>query len=253
MPNNVQLIVILLVVGFSFFNWLMKTLREQAKKNREIARRRAAEDDALRTGRVGSQSDGQGMSVGGGRGAVLSQPPDFEPPAPTLDTEANRLAELARKRQELIAELRRRQQGGQSAPPPPRPVAPPAPPQPAEVRRGQMMPTTRVAMPTRPKASVYAHATPQPKPQGIPAPKQRTAKAVRQEPGALDTGESTTHRMVLPEAAAMSAALTRGEPAIGGTGARSALGASLLPRMTTEELRRAVVLQEVLSTPVGMR
>jgi len=252
MPNNVQLIVILLVVGFSFFNWLMKTLREQAKKNREIAKRRAAEDDALRTGRVSSSGDGQGTSIGGARGAVLSQPPSFEPPAPTLDTEANRLAELARKRQELIAELRRRQQGGQGTPPAPRPIAPPTSEPPPQLRRGQM-PTTKVAMPARANATVYAHASPPPRPQGIPAPKPRTAKPSRQEPAVVDTGESTTHRMVMSESEAASVALTRGEPTIAGAGTRSALGASLLPRMTIEELRRAVILQEVLSTPVGMR
>jgi hypothetical protein len=223
-----QIIILLLIFGASAIQWLYKTLKQQAEKNRQLSEQRRQDDESLRTGRS------------------HDSPVDPRTPEPVArrvtptDPEEARLAELARRRQELVAELRRRAAAkqGQPAPtePPPRHMDPrprtmsiPAPVRTVDARTGPSRPTPAAS--PRPSFTRYVPAAFKPQRREPPRPTSEAPEA--------------THRLVPsiePREVALASSRT---PARAGAFAHLGMSAS--------ELRRAIVLQEILAKPVSMR
>lgn len=248
-----QVLVLLLIFGASAIQWIIKNLKEQAAKKRMADERQRMEEEALRTGRsVAAESAARMENVASRR-------------MPAADPEEARLAELVRRRQELVAELRRRaaaKQGGGSAGAsgvaapsgspramPNRATAATARPgmtasggltQSGEVRgvgpggavvpgpSGHARPVERVAV------------QPMQRPAQRPAPTRPAPKA---KPAVIDEEERRAP-LVAPMAAEGVVASPRG----------ANRGVPVFRAgMKPEELRRAIVLQEVLGPPASMR
>jgi hypothetical protein len=274
--NNIQLILILVIFGFSFLRWVFRKLSEQAKKNRAQAQQRADEEDALRTGRVMREND---VQIGVSRSQTMSQPPMFEPPSKPMDAESARLAELARKRQELIAELRRRQQGGSGASPSgglsggaaggggagastgrmglPAQSGPQSSPQ--SRSQPSRKPSSPAARP-RPTPPVFEGASREPMPVR-PSPNQTIQNPPAQQRASRPRPEKAPQRpRSVPPASTMPSEFDRSKLEYAAA-ARAPVGTTtvtrsaevFLPGLSRDELRRAIVTQEILNKPVSLR
>lgn len=248
-----QVLVLLLIFGASAIQWVIKNLKEQAAKKRAADERQRMEEEALRTGRSATADSAARLENVAARRM------------PAADPEEARLAELARRRQELVAELRRRaaaKQGGGGAgasgvgAPSGLPRTMPSRGTTATVRpamtasggltqsgevRGvgpgnAVVPGPRVpGRPVEPVASRPVQRGAQRPAPARPAPKPRPA--VMEE-------EERRVPLVAPMAAEGVVASPRG----------ASRGVPVFRAgMRPEELRRAIVLQEVLGPPASMR
>lgn len=82
--NNLQLLIIVAVAGFSVLSWVARRLAEKAEERRQLHERERRRLEALRTGRVEPQDE-----------------PAGPPTAPVAVTPEQRLAEIARRREEM--------------------------------------------------------------------------------------------------------------------------------------------------------
>lgn len=82
--NNLQLLIIVAVAGFSVLSWVARRLAEKAEERRQLHERERRRLEALRTGRVEPQDEPAGA-----------------PTAPVAVTPEQRLAEIARRREEM--------------------------------------------------------------------------------------------------------------------------------------------------------
>jgi hypothetical protein len=118
--NLLQIAPFAVLIGFSLLNWLVRKLREQAELKKIEAERRRREVEALRTGRGGGEPSPTAVAEARQEGAATQS-----------DAQARaRLEELAARRRAQLEELRRRQQQrrtgatGTTAPQGPTPQAP---------------------------------------------------------------------------------------------------------------------------------
>lgn len=246
--GQLQILIVILFLGFSFVNWLIRQAKEQQAKQRvqqELERRRR---EALRTGR--------GMEGDAAREA-WTQGQSFEDATPA-DNAADRREELARRRREQFERMRQRQQeqlasqqGAQSQRvrgPAPAPAARPVPTPPAapvfrsgSIQRGG---SGAVAMPKGGSASRQA-ASDLRTAQGIERrriadlqPKAKKQKTILGKP--VDATQ-ITDRVKLSEIGAGGASGPRQRAEVMGE------------PITNASIRRAIIMNELLGTPMGMR
>lgn len=267
LANNPQFIIVLVIVGAPILKAILKTLEDQKQKRAQLAARRRLEDEMLRTGRMPQQ-----MPSGGVTPEVSAR---------------ERLEELAARRRAMIEDASRQPQAPQQAPsrpatvpgqmtqvrlpggivievpaelvppeglpgrtsPPPRPQPQPTPasqsPRPARAQgpRPQQRPQPQRAQPQQRPAQRAAQ-----RPSRGPAPPPSQPMAPRRQRADAEQPED------IMRASAMQSKAP--EPAQGydPTQRTSAARGSMLKMPTTrEEWRRAILLREILGTPVGMR
>jgi hypothetical protein len=251
--GNYHLILVLLFFAFSAVSWVVGKLREQAaiKKARDEMKR--ARDEELRTGRAVAQ------------------------PAPTRGGELAELRELAMKRQQQLQQMRDMQKrapqttrggtpeilvgaplpvpglpnrpGTLSAPGMPRtPGTPGIPGRPRPIPPQTVRP---VPLPNRGVQDIRP-GTPTPRQQKKPPMSRRDAAEADFRPP-YTVEPATPRRLVAdshePHHAITEAGATRRAAPIG----LSALLGTAGTRPTTSDMRRAIILSEIFSKPVGAR
>ncbi len=224
-------------------------LSQERARRVAIQARARQENEALRTGRpvgVTSQTDASSHHAGHHSGAAT--PPPAEQAAETGDARAlqeQRAAQLRALQQKRLAELRAKrmqQAGGTQTPAAPAPQAPRAQtpraqtprPQPARDAQRPGRPTDRREQPGQPGTRPGVARSPSTFPSPIPPP----ARAAQSEPAG---------RTVFPQ---QSATPNFNRPSTATGGAGSGFAALLVSQV---DLRRAVLLSEVLGPPVSER
>ncbi len=241
--NIIQILIVLLFVGSSFFGWVVKELQKQAERKRmeaEIQRRRT---EALRTGRVEAET----------KPAAPARTTASQTPAQPASLE-----EIAARRQAQLDELRRRraqqaaqqaarqraQASAQAGAPAGRPQTQPVPVQrrtPAPPQRSPRQPQA-----TRPQAGttqgglrpVQAPTRPRQAPAPVAAPKRRRPQPERVTEHVQDHGFDELSAKARPAFVHHDSAL---------------MSAVIPARLTHADMRRAIVLSEILAPPVSMR
>lgn len=254
----IQLLIVLLIVGSSFFGWLFKQVQEQRERKRIRDEQERRRDEMLRTGR----------DVYAGPAGPQTVPTEVAMP-PSADPQTRRREELARRRREQIEELRRRaaaRQAGQR--PGPQPTSPvPAraqvPSQPGPAAGGPpqdlviQLPGGRVLRIPAPQQPQGSQPQPQPRPQPQrpkrqPQPRPQSKSQPKPQPVALDpaySGESTTEaRLGKP----LSVQQTPEEVYAIPSGVARPIPVLEKP-MTPADWRRAIVMREILDRPLALR
>lgn len=226
MQNNLQLIIFLVVIGFSALQWIARKLQEQAAIKKAQEARARARLEALRTGRPDTSDD------------------ESSPPTSPDDAVRDRLQELAERRRRQIEAMRRQQgQSTQTAgsPPgtpstgpatlsPPRatPQPLPTPLRPAPIRRPQPQANAPVRSPF-----------PRPTPTRPLPDRRRTAADVvpgptlsLRDPPPLTADAATKPTVLAPPM--LHADRTFRKP-------------------SRQELRRTIILREILDPPIALR
>ncbi len=241
-----HLIVLGLFLLGGFFSWLSKTLKEQAEAKRLRDRREQAQAEQLRTGRTPVDSPAA-FGMGGDAPEQSAQ---------------RRLQELADRRKRQLDELRARQAAAgnpisASAPSVQRAASSP-PPIPTAARASESSESRRVEAARR-------------------LERQRAEVAKRREAAARLAAQSDSDRTealaqarrdaqrdaTRVEAARVSESITAAAfaqhsvaapvVAAGAVKAKSAPVASVFGKMSLADLRKAILLQEILSPPVAAR
>ncbi len=107
LTQYMQLLVVLLVLLFSFLGWVFRKLKERREKAESEALRRRAREEALRTGRLETSTRAGTPAVPMSQSVPSTLQPSIE------DDAKRRLAELAARRRRELAEMMK--QGGGSA------------------------------------------------------------------------------------------------------------------------------------------
>ena len=246
--NNLSTIIFFLFIFSSVIGAVLRKLSEhkQEKAREQERRRRYAE--AMRTGRVSASGEFEGETV---------QMPSESGPTMREDPR-DRLRRLAEQRKAEIEAMRQRRagsggagRGGSVAQP--RPTMAPGSPaagrgsQPSQSSSGRNLP------PRRPSPTVQRQAGGRPKesPRAASKPLNKTAEPLTPIDLGGDTGK--------PGAAELAQALmTPGGVATGGGVGRRGTAGSGRARAVTRglsrgELRRAIILKEVLDSPIALR
>lgn len=228
MPNQnwIQILVVLVMILGPAFGKMLQVAQKkaaEAKRRTDIERRRELE---LRTGR-----DAAGATI------RATPQPEAKPDAEPTPERTVLLEEIARRRQEQIEAMRRRAEGkgAPTAGGPPRPAPTPA--------RPQRPPSKRPSTP-RPPQHATQRAPQRAKPTNDRPARQATAPAPRP---ARPTGQPVVKpRPVSTPAATLSAlpVTTRSAAADAILGPQGQRGSAW---------RRAIILNEILSRPVGDR
>lgn len=252
MQGNYHLLAVLAFFAFSALSWVIGKLREQAaiKKSRDEARRNR--DEELRTGRA------------------------VEAPAQTRGGELAELRELAAKRQQQLQQMRDMQKRSAAAAkqrPKDTVVFGPSPiPLPGGQRQqGPGVPGVpgRPSLPNAP-VTLRPQGRPQQQPSrgvqdirpGTPLPraKGKTPATRREEPAAEFVRQPYTVEPAKPRRIVADTTDHIGGPGAPETSVNrpapvglAALLATAGKRPTPSDMRRAIMLNEVLSKPVGMR
>lgn len=241
-----QILLILVVVGFSFLQWLFKHLSAQAEKRRVQQAQQRAELDMLRTGRT-------------------AEPTERSAPA---DSDARRREELAELRRR--AQARREPQAEVQTTPSEQPTRPTqATPleillglPPGTTSGGTVSPTSKRGTGTpRPSTLNAPTKSRQQKERGDPEARRRkqeqqrlraeqTAASIRRQQEIADL-KARTARAAAAQASAVDQRLLRDAKPVGG--GRSTLDTiGVVPRNGTE-WRRAIAMNEVLAKPISLR
>ena len=253
MPNGLSLLIVFLTVVLPALSWAIGKMRDQMELKRKRDEWLRQREEALRTGRP----------VEGEEGAAA---PATASRASEVEARQRQLQELAARRQEQIRKIQEQQrqrstavrtQGSspsgspaQGAPPTPRPATP------RPARPGQ-----------RPQPGVPYSPSNRPARQGPPTP-----RAVQQppvpEPGAapkrqLDArGKAETQekmhelkrrQLVLAEERRKRLGMGRLSRGRTQTESRQRKSLGVLGELNHKELRRAIVLSEVLAPPLSLR
>jgi len=255
------LITILLFFGFTFLSWLFGKLKEQAEVNKQRQATQRRREEMLRTGR------GVQPQPAGGPYAVRR--PEGQPQAAMSAEElaSRRQAQLRAMREEQLRRLRQGAQrpgqgpgqgaaptGGARSTSPQRPAQPGAAParsgsapvrQVQTGRPGQGPPSRTPQQPARRASSPPGAAPTSRKQQELlrrQADAARRARETRETPGADALAEGS-------DASLASRFMERSAP----PAERKRTGFFGGRPLTAEELRRAVVINEIFNRPVGMR
>ena len=232
MNNWTNFIWLFLVIGAPAISWTLGKLREQYEKKRLRDLQRSRETEALRVQRVTDRK---------------------EQPDPEAER-AQKLAELAARRQAQLEQLRQRrvQMGAQApavqAPPPARP--------PQRPMRPGVPATPRPGTPSVPQRRPAAQAPPQPRPAA-------TAQPVRPRPPQVRSIERPDIAQVIAPLVAAKAAPARPLPTSADvavvsrdiSGINSDIRATLARASagSSRHLATALVLADILDRPVSMR
>lgn len=267
LANNPQFIIVLIIVGAPILKVIFKSLEEQKQKRAQLAARRRMEDEMLRTGRMPQQMTGGGVT-------------------PEVSAR-ERLEELAARRRAMIEQGATQPQ----AQTPPRPATIPGQMTqvrlpggiiievPAELVPPEGLPGQGRSAPQQ--APARAAQSPQParasgpRPSQRPAPQPQRAQAQPQARPTQRTGQRSSRGPTpppsqplatrrarkpgeQPEELTRATAIQSIEPdaALGYDPTQRTSAARVsLPGMpgTRDEWRRAILLREILGTPVGMR
>ncbi|MEO0513143.1 MAG: hypothetical protein AAF108_09650 [Planctomycetota bacterium] len=226
--NYIQLILVFLVVGSGAVKWIIQRLQEQAAVKKAEQARARARAEALRTGRMEPNPEQQAAEQLS-RGQPSSE-----------QAVRDRLAELAERRRRQI-EAMRRQQGPTAttaAPPQASTSSPQAPSAP--------IPTQSVPRPF-PSPRPGRDQAPPPQQSQVadrgPRPPRRRVRTVE-----LPAEPTPTRRVRPAPPPASSKASRRVTPAPEPEAVRSRI-----TRPTPAELRRVIVLKEVLDPPIALR
>lgn len=237
MPRGLNLYIFLAFVLFAVGSVVARKLREQAAKKRRQDAQRRREEEILRTGR---------------------DPIEFAPtPEARLELQQQRAVESRRASE--LEELRRRRAGGDH-PAPAHGEAPagiviqiPGVGAPIVIKPIPRAPgAARSPVPTAPGRAVFSpsRATP------VPPPPPASQRPTRQRPGPKRKSRpGTTTPTTEPAPADAAASTVFRAPAATPAQSTGSLGhdAAFDPPRTPAEWRRAMILREVLGTPVGMR
>ncbi len=248
MGNWLNLLIIIVAIGGPALGAVWKKLEEAAEKRRleqEIQRRR---DEALRTGRPLTDAS--------------SRPEAADRPKPELDLAAQRrarLEELRRRQQERLRQAamarQTRRQGGQvrmptqQVPPSPGPrlqQRPPIPP---------ISPRPRTPAPTQPRTRPSARSAPGQASTQAPAPRApsraRSRTADREQPARQGTMSRSPRQARRESRTAPVESMdlqAQDSPVRPQLRVRETLG-----RITVRDLRRAVIMKEILDPPIALR
>ena len=235
---GLQNLVVILLLGSGFLQWIFAQLQAQraAKKAREAMQ--ASELEALRTGRP--------------------TPAQAAPPTLRPDRE-RRLEEIAAARQKQLEELRRRAAQRRSAQPPAeaRPEPTQAVPRDqiddtqAERRQAEERRRLRQEARARQQAAQRQEAAAQEQALERQAEARREAERRAQ----LDRADSAARAAAARATAAVYAEpSSKGAPQAAAAAAKLALPAAAFSRsLSPADLRRAIVLREILDAPVALR
>lgn len=242
--NNSQFLIFAVVILFSILGTVGKKLKEKQDERQVSMERRRREAERLRTGRVEEPNEPDQASAAAER--------------------QRRLDQLAESRRRQLEELRRRRAAAAAGTAAPStattqtPTAAPAPPRPAP--RPAQRPT-----PSRPPQQAPARSPaprPRPTPQSRPTPTPAQRAQQRQERASLSRAPelaNTPKKRPVAETPAPSrrpgAVSSRGDAAERTMPAPAGqLGTlSSLRGLSRAELRRAIILTEVLAPPVSER
>lgn len=234
--NNLPIILIAVSFGISGIGWLFKKMQEAKEAKRVEDARKRARLEALRTGRIDVQSPAVPASRAGVR------------PAPHAQTPRQRLEDLARRRQQV--------QQPQERPPTQRTELE------EQLRRRREAIDAQRQRQRQPSPARPAGQRPGPRPAQRPAapPPQRTA--VKPTPQPRRSGErlpisplptmQPVHETVIDDVISAKRAQEdrpmQAPIAVPGAGRRSVpiLAGGL-------DLRKAVIMREILDQPVGLR
>ncbi|GMV26365.1 MAG: hypothetical protein AMXMBFR58_23960 [Phycisphaerae bacterium] len=268
----IQLIIFAIFIGASGISWLLRRLAEEAQKR---AARQAAEQRRL-----------EAMRTGRDEGAFEETPsatPGRDERRPMRPVEAP--GSLAEKRRQQLEELRRRQlQRSQGQGTAARVQVPASKPRVADARRSSMPSSvpgsTGTTVPTRPSPRSTPPGPRSREPQrSLPQQpanagdaarrdairrqqeraRQAAEKARRQAAAAAaqavdDQGESSTHRLIAGEASDSAYAVRQRAPqGMPGIARNPGAAVELIEGASIADLRRAIVLSEILSPPVSLR
>jgi hypothetical protein len=238
LQQNTHLIVVFIFLLGGFFSWLSKTLKEQAEAKRARERYERSKLESLRTGRPASSPEITEV--------VLVEP--------EVSPAQRRLQEIAERRKRQLDELRARAASKQGSPSP------------------RTAAESTAASPAAPGRDLDARRSEAAK--RLERQKARQREAARQQESAQREREEGERREMLARAAqaarreasrreaaanqeAQTAALRDAGYASPAANAPSRAKAAslgmLLGRMTRDDLRKAIVLQEIFGTPVGAR
>ncbi|MFM9957067.1 MAG: hypothetical protein ACKVZJ_03260 [Phycisphaerales bacterium] len=266
--NNLQLLLIILVFGFSAISWVIGKLREQAaiKKARDELRR--ARDEQLRTGRTPEEA-GSGPSE-----------------AKTRSGDLNELRELAMKRQRQLEQMKEMQQqqmrsqrtaaqtptrdprqvpGTSSIPPMPFPIPGTPLPTPKPGGGGGLRGPGMPGVPRPPKQQsrrqpMQPSGGVQDIRPGQPAMRPKPARPFKAEqtfdvPPFMVAEQATPRRLLAdsPMPGSEAAPLTGVDRRAVPIGLSALLGRTDGGRPTMAEVRRAVILSEIFGPPVSAR
>ena len=237
----IQLIILGLFLLGGFFSWLSKTLKEQSEAKRIRDRREQAQAEQLRTGRA-AVNDHSSHSMG--------------EPSPEQSAQ-RRLQELADRRKRQLDELRARQAAANSgsvaqsaaSAPPPIPAAARATGS-AESRRleaAKRLERQRAEVARRREAAARLAAQIDSDRSESIAQARKDAQRDATRVEAARVSESITaaafahHNVAAP---VVAAAAVKG---------KAAPKASAFGKMSLADLRKAILLQEILSPPVAAR
>lgn len=251
LQGHISVLVYIGVLLFPAIVAVGKKLQEQKETRRVTQERERRRHEVLRTGRANT--------------------PEPAAPRPALSPAAarqQRLQELAEKRRAQLEEIRRRREGAPaartSAPPrpnaPSRPTARPQAPRPSPQPQQRTSAQRPQARPAPPRPTTPVQRAPARRPQPVPraqpsigvrrAPRPAPSPAIgaeRRDVASLSSAtEAPVHRT---EVGSRAARALRESPAPGSHlfGSRGASGIGRL------DLRRAIVLAELLGPPVSMR
>ena len=257
--NWIQFAIVALFVGMSVFGWVIRQLNEIRAKREVQQQRLRVQQEALRTGRT-AEPDAEETAA-----------------AAAAQAEAERRAALAEQRRQRLEELRRRQQAqrrtagstatastGTATPAPPRLAPTPTPPAPTARRTARP-----IDVPVQPEQG----------PRNLPSRTQRAAQSPRANQSRarsenMSPRKQTARDLQLAADAASDAfdlaneaAVRRGEQAKDAPRRSRLAGPQVVARVVAplaattiaqdmrnrESLRRAIILNELLSPPVSMR
>jgi dTMP kinase len=241
LSNNTHLIFVFLILMGGFFSWVSKTLKEQAEAKRARERFERSRLESLRTGRPASTPEITEV--------VLVEP--------EVSPAQRRLQEIAERRKRQLDELRARAAARQRGSTPDAEARSPAPP--------AQTPSGRDADARRREAS-----------KRLERQKARQRQAAFEQQSSQRDREEAERREMLARAAQTARRETAANQdaqvaAIRESGYSAAPAAPLAPRaplansrkpaslglllgrMSRDDLRKAIILQEVFGTPVGSR
>ena len=225
--NIINLLFLILVVGAPILSWIAGKVKEAAEVKRLQDQARRNHEEQLRTGRAPEEAS--------------QERKDAARPART----AADLQALAERRQAQLRALRQRQVGRAVSTAP----APTAAPTPPTQRQGRSRSSQR---PRQTGASSPAQQR-QGQRRTVRSPQSRSAPAVRAvpEPPAPRRRQAKSAPGVTAAAPVLSAARRQHDRAAAEP--PSAITSPLAQRPSRDELRRAIVLNELLGPPVAMR
>ncbi len=252
--QNGKFWIFAIAIGFSLLRAVLKSLEKKAKERQIKLERERRELEALRTGRPTELSSPHSLR---GPSPVLSQP--SSPTAPPSQASAReQLEALAAKRRAAIDELQRRRAaaGGSSSPPPPQPTTP------------EQVLATILGIPTQssPKpAPTHRQRSPQPKPsipaqRSSPKPPRDRRRQTQDHAAPIPVERPRPTKVVTPVQEAPEpprrSILTEAPPAstpAPETPSPTRADPLGLHALTRGDLRRALVLREVMDPPLALR